>query len=194
MPTPRRRLTRLVLAALLLMTVLAAGGGGMARAQDSPPSDDPLAGSDSPTAKGPAKNEWALTPTGDNPAEPGSRPNLSYELAPGASVQDSVTVWNYSDQQLAFRIYARDAFNTPSGGYDLLRRDQDSTDAGSWISIEQNSMIVPPHSGIASGITITVPPGASPGDHAAGIVAAIESSATGDADNAVLVEHRAGSR
>ena len=128
-------------------------------------------GATAPTAKGPARNEWALTPTGDNPAEPGSRPNLSYELAPGATVHDSVTVWNYSDQQLAFRIYARDAFNTPSGGFDLLRRDQDSTDAGSWITLEQNSMIVPPHSGIASGspspcrptpAPATTPPASSP--------------------------------
>ena len=150
-PLSQRRFARLLLAGLLLLTVLALGGPGVARAQDAPAaSDDPLAGSDSPTAKGPARNEWALTPTGDNPAEPGSRPNLSYELAPGATVHDSVTVWNYSDQQLAFRIYARDAFNTPSGGFDLLRRDQDSTDAGSWITLEQNSMIVPPHSGIAS--------------------------------------------
>ncbi|MGZ4727472.1 MAG: WxL protein peptidoglycan domain-containing protein [Acidimicrobiales bacterium] len=197
-PAPRRplHLARVVMAGLLLLTLLALGGGGLARAQDAPAgSDDPLAGSDSPTAKGPAKNEWALTPTGDNPAEPGSRPNLSYELAPGATVHDSVTVWNYSDQQLAFRIYARDAFNTPSGGFDLLRRDQQSTDAGSWITLEQNSMIVPPHSGIASAITVTVPAEASPGDHAAGIVAAVESPSTsGSGGDAVLVEHRAGSR
>ena len=200
MPTPgplsQRRLARLLLAGLLLLTVLALGGPGVARAQDAPAtSDDPLAGSDSPTAKGAAPNEWALTPTGDNPAEPGSRPNLSYELAPGATMHDSVTVWNYSDQQLAFRIYARDAFNTPSGGYDILRRDQQSTDAGSWIALEQNSMIVPPHSGIASGLTITVPADAAPGDHAAGIVAAIESpSSTKEGADSVLVEHRAGSR
>lgn len=200
MPTPgplsQRRLVRLVLAGLLLLlAVLALGAPGVARAQDAPAAtDDPLAGSDGPAAKDPPRNEWALTPTGDNPAEPGSRPNLSYEIAPGATVRDSVTVWNYSDQQLAFRVYARDAFNTPSGGFDLLRRDQESTDAGSWITLEQNSLIVPPHSGIASALTVAVPSDASPGDHAAGIVAAIESPSTTDGSDSVVVEHRAGSR
>jgi len=196
MSSSHRRLALLALSGFLLLAALFAGEPVRAGAQGAPAGDNPTAGSDTPNAKGGAPNEWALTPTGDNPAEPGSRPNLSYQLAPGASVQDSVTVWNYGDAQLAFRIYARDAFNTPAGGFDLLRRDQQSVDAGSWITLEQNSMIVPPHSGIATSITIAVPSDASPGDHAAGIVAAVESpGSTGtDGGNDVVVEHRAGSR
>ena len=41
-------------------------------------------------------------------------------LAPGAAVQDSVTLWNYSDIPVDFDVYATDAFNTQAGGFDVL--------------------------------------------------------------------------
>src|SRR5262245_27067586 len=59
----------------------------------------------------PSIQSWALAPSGADPGEPSSRPNLSYETAPGAEIQDSVTLWNYGNTQLTFRIYATDAFN-----------------------------------------------------------------------------------
>ena len=47
---------------------------------------------------------WALAPTGLDPSQPSSRPNITASLAPGATQQDSVSLWNYSDVPLTFHV------------------------------------------------------------------------------------------
>jgi hypothetical protein len=115
-------------------------------------------------------------------------------LAKGASVRDSVTLWNYGDTDLLFKIYAKDAFNTAEGGFDLLTATQPSTDVGGWVALEQSTVRVPARSGLPVPFTLTVPPNATPGDHAAGLVASLATSGAPDAERNVLVDHRVGSR
>jgi hypothetical protein len=93
-----------------------------------------------------------------------------------------------------FTIYAKDAFNTAEGGFDILAADKASTDVGGWLTLEQSTVRVPARSGLAVPFTLTVPANATPGDHAAGVVASLATTGTpGDGRN-VLVDHRVGSR
>jgi hypothetical protein len=176
--TIRARLatTLVVLASLIVGT----GLGSPARAQEGPVI--------------PPTNKWALTPTGDNPAEPSTKANLSYELAPGGVTTDSVTVWNYSDHPLTFRVYATDAFTTPTGAYDLLPRTQPPVDVGSWVQLDQGSVTVPANSGRGINLTLRVPADAFPGDHSGGVVASLTTPTTGADGKEVDVENRTGTR
>ena len=139
-------------------------------------------------------NSWALAPTGTDPNEPSSRPNLSYEIAPGAKVDDSVTLWNYGDTQLNFRVYATDAFNNPTGGFDLLAGDKSPSDVGSWVSLPQANVTAPPHTKTDMPFTLTVPADARPGDHAAGIIASSQVQGKNDDGRIVTLDRRTGSR
>ena len=152
-----------------------------------------LAGATS-AAAAPVVDSWSLTPTGTNPNEPGSRPAFTYTLAPGAAVRDSLTVWNYSDVQLTFHVYAADAFNTAADGFDLAAADQRPTDVGAWIRIEQNYVTLPAHSKVSLAFVVHVPANATPGDHAGGIVAASVTGARDQQGKHVVLDRRVGSR
>lgn len=136
---------------------------------------------------------WALTPTGE-PGEPGSRPDLSYQLDPGAELDDSVTLWNSSTRPTTFRVYATDAFTTREGGFDLLPGGVPATGAGSWIRLAVPDITVEPGKKVDIPVHLSVPRVASPGDHAAGVVATTQVATTDPDGNVVTVEHRVGSR
>ncbi len=148
---------------------------------------------------GPAGEEvvhsWALAPAGSSdPSEAGNRPDLSYELDPGATVQDAVTVYNYSNVAMNFQVYATDAVNNDVGQFDLLSGDAQPEDVGSWISVGQKTLTVPAGSEVTMPITITVPADASPGDHVGGIVASSAVAGVGPDGKSVTVDRRTGSR
>jgi len=160
---------------------------GAARAQAEPP----------PGNDEPAVNSWALAPGGTTPGQPGnpgSRPNLSYELAPGATTDDSVALFNYGNVQLTFAVYATDAFNNTSGAFDLLPGGQAPTDAGSWIKLPQDHVTAPAHTRIDIPFTLAVPPGALPGDHTAAILAASQVDGRDSQGKVVALDRRTGSR
>ncbi|MDQ6927551.1 MAG: DUF916 domain-containing protein, partial [Actinomycetota bacterium] len=157
-------------------------------------------GSDSQPAPGsdvPAVNSWALSPGGTTPGQPdnpGSRPNLSYELAPGATMADTVTLFNYGNVQLTFAVYATDAFNNSSGAFDLLPGGQPPRDVGSWVTLPQSHVTVPARSRVDMPIAVSVPADALPGDHAGAILAASQVEGTDSDGRKVVLDRRAGSR
>ena len=152
----------------------------------------PLPGAQAQTA--PVVNSWALAPSGPDPGQPGSRPNLTYDLAPGAAVHDSVTLFNYGNTVLIFRLYATDAFNDPSGAFDLLPGDKKPTDLGSWISLPQANLEVKARTSVVLPISIAVPPDATPGDHSAAILASNAVQGTSPDGKIVTLDRRTGSR
>ncbi len=145
-----------------------------------------------PQAEPTPTEQFALTPTGADPTQPGSRTSFSFELAPGGQAADRVTLFNYADHATAFQVYANDALDTAEGQLDLKRFDQQPTDAGSWIKLEQAAVVVPASSAVVIPFVVIVPKGASPGDHGAGILAAIRGSTTTATGQRVAVEHRVG--
>ncbi|MBU4214533.1 MAG: hypothetical protein KJ792_07750 [Actinobacteria bacterium] len=112
---------------------------------------------------------WSVTPAGaDGAADARSR--LEFQLDPGGTATDHVLIDNASTTDETFRVYGADAINTSSGGYDLLTADKTSTDAGSWVSIDQPQVTVPALKSAVVAVTVAVPTGATPGDHSAGVV------------------------
>ena len=183
-PYGARRLGHLVAVCLaVLATVaavaLAAGSRGVAATKQAQAEPTPT-------------EQFAMTPTGADPTQPGSRTSFSFHLAPGGQAADRVTLFNYADHATAFQIYANDALDTAEGQLDLKRFDQNPTDAGSWVKLEQAAVVVPASSAVVVPFVVIVPKGASPGDHGAGILAAIRGSTTTATGERVAVEHRVG--
>ena len=128
--------------------------------------------------------------------DPKERAAFTYNATPGASVRDTVIVSNAGDQPLTLRVYANDAINTTDGGFDLRPSAETATDAGAWVKFDdaKRFQTVPPKSQLEMPFTLSIPPNATPGDHAAGIVAALSMSSTNSQGNRVDVEQRVGSR
>jgi hypothetical protein len=175
---PATALTVAVVASLATPAIAQTGGGG---ATPIPPAPAVV-------------NSWALTPSGETPGQPSTRPNLSYELAPGAVVKDSVTLLNYSNVQLTFRIYPTDAFNNVDGQFDLLPGEKEPVDAGSWVTLPQANITVPALASATLPITVSVPPDATPGDHAGAILAASSAEGSGPDGKTITLDRRTGSR
>ncbi|WP_405984760.1 hypothetical protein [Streptomyces sp. NBC_00872] len=148
-------------------------------------------------ASAPAKDDKGRTTFGvqpSGPKKPDRRSGFSYSATPGAAVGDHLAVLNHSTRALKLKVYASDAFNTADGGFDLLAAGRPSKDAGTWVAVEKSTVVVPARSRVIVPFTLTVPRGASPGDHAAGIVAALTSSGSGAEGDRVAVEQRVGAR
>ncbi|GAA3927271.1 WxL protein peptidoglycan domain-containing protein [Actinoplanes auranticolor] len=135
---------------------------------------------------------WSVTPSG--PKGPDGRPALDYKLDPGAGITDHVAVTNHSKRPLTLRLYPNDAYTTAGGGFDLRAGNTEATDAGSWIKVSRDRLALPASSRIVVPFTVTVPANATPGDHAAGVVASILTEATDGDGNQVSVDHRVGAR
>jgi hypothetical protein len=139
-------------------------------------------------------DSFALAPTGSDPSQPGSRPYLSYSLAPGATQTDSVTLWNYGNSQLTFHVYSPDAFNNIDGAFALQDGKKPARDAGAWVKLERNYVTLPPGTKTDIAVTMTVPQNASPGDHTAAIVASNQTPGSTAEGKHVLIDRRTGSR
>ena len=83
--TVRVRCSRLIPVLLLAAGLLTAVVAGPAAAQQGP-NDPPAPNS------GVHLESWALAPTGTDPSQPSSRPNLTYTVDPGSTVTDSVSL------------------------------------------------------------------------------------------------------
>ena len=135
---------------------------------------------------------WSVAPSG--PKGPNGRPALEYKLDPGATITDHVAVTNHSQRPLTLRLYANEAFTTPGGGFDLLAGNAAPTDAGGWIKLGRSRITLPKSSRVVVPLTVTVPDNATPGDHAAGVVASVVAGTTDGNGNQVSVDHRVGTR
>jgi hypothetical protein len=113
---------------------------------------------------------WSVDPSGSG--VPGGRSAFVYSLAPGQVFQDSVWITNVSSRPITFAVYARDAFNTDvDAGYALQLQREKPRDAATWIQIAVDRITVQPGTRADVPFQVTIPAGARPGDHAAGIIA-----------------------
>ena len=132
---------------------------------------------------------WTVVPGGNR-----QRSFLSYESGSGLTIEDSVSVQNYGNVSLNLRIYATDGVNTADGKFALLPGDQAPTDVGSWITLAQGNVTVPAGQQVTIPYTLTIPPGADPGDHAGGIVASSEVPSKLPDGNTVILSRQTGVR
>ncbi|MFJ5923752.1 hypothetical protein ACIQF6_14240 [Kitasatospora sp. NPDC092948] len=143
-------------------------------------------------ADAPSAQTFGIQPA--TATDPDGRGSFGYSATPGAIVKDHLAVWNYSDQPLTLRLYPADAFNTDTGGYDVLPEGKPSTRAGSWLRTAVDSVELPARSRQIVPFTLAVPADATPGDHAAGIVLALRQENKDANGNVVAVDQRVGTR
>ncbi len=136
-----------------------------------------------------AAQTFGIVPSG--PDGPDGRSAFDYKLDPGAQLADAAAVVNPSTEPLTLEIYAHDAITTEDGGFDIGTPTVAPVDAGSWVTFPAGANItVPARSRIRVPFALAVPGNATPGDHAAGIVAVLN-TANGDG---VVVARRVGVR
>jgi hypothetical protein len=132
---------------------------------------------------------------------PDGRPNFTFDVTPGATIFDHVAVVNYSSVPLPLQLYSTDAVETAGGGFGLLPAALKPTGVGSWISFPQGtgSVDVPAETGGKPGevvvpFTVQTPVTATPGDHAGGILASLQTTATNSSGQRVILDQRIGTR
>ena len=115
-------------------------------------------------------------------------------MEPGVELEDAVTVFNSGNVSEDLRIYATDAFNNDQGQFDILPGEQDPTGVGSWVTIPQERITVPPGKQATIPIKIKIPLEAAAGDHAGAIVASSPTSGSDAEGNVLNLDRRTGSR
>lgn len=137
---------------------------------------------------------WAVQPS--SAEGPDGRDTLTYSLAPGESVTDYVGVSNLGAEPLEMRVYAMDALMTADGAFTLPPADTESKDVGSWVGITGGgTYTIEPGTRQDIPFRLAIPPTASPGDHAGGIVASLSTlGSSGEGAQQVSVDRRVGVR
>lgn len=151
----------------------------------------PAAGQESPVGE-PGAVTWGIRPS--SPTGPDGRDHFDLELDPGATIEDHVGVSNFTEAPLELAVYATDAFTTAGGTFDLLPEAEEPVDAGAWVAFAEETVVVPPRSRLDIPFHLAVPDDATPGDHAAGIVASLRTTTTDAAGNPLTVDRRVAAR
>ncbi|MEU6242688.1 DUF916 domain-containing protein [Streptomyces sp. NPDC047024] len=142
-----------------------------------------------PGSSGDGEISWGAAPA-DNGVGKG-RSRFVYALTPGSRVTDALSVVNRGDGTIRLRVYASDAFTTPSGGLDLLAGDKKPRDVGSWITMKSTTLTLKSQESATVPFTLDVPADATPGDHSGGVVTSL---ITESEDGTVRLDRRLGAR
>ena len=179
--------SRAVIAALAVATI------GLVPTPAGAQGDDPGDGTQEPSTEPSTQLSWGVRPASAD--GPDGRDAFVYELDPGESVDDYVSVINLSERPLTVAVYASDAFTTSDGGFDLLPANEAPDDVGSWVvTAGDDQVTIPARSRAEIPFRLTVPTNATPGDHAGGIVASLRSSTEAGDGSQLLVDDRVGAR
>ncbi|MGI5522402.1 WxL protein peptidoglycan domain-containing protein [Micromonospora sp. CA-259024] len=129
---------------------------------------------------------WTVQPA--TPSGPDQRRWINASLDPGEARTEHLAVRNFSRNAVAFSLKAADGYLTDKGRFNMLSSDRTSVDGGTWIDVQERVTVGPNETKVVP-FTITVPKGATPGDHPAGIAATVTSTG-----GTVNVESRVGFR
>ncbi len=205
----RRRFTATVMSLGLALVAVTAGNAAFVYAAPEATQMLPSSGAGTPPAPAPDETaptdpvpagsapveivqSWALAPASGDSG--GSRPDLSYQVAPGTTIDDEVVLYNFGNVPMDFEIYATDAFNNDDGQFDLLAGDEIPTGVGSWVRLDAERITLLPGQQATIPVAITVPLDAAPGDHAGAIVAASVTTGSTAGGPEIDVERRTGTR
>jgi hypothetical protein len=150
-----------------LLTAAALLGLGIAPASHAAPATAPQADN----------GRWSVFPApaaGAKDKSPTAQERSFFTLqgAPGTVLKDKVSVSNLSSKPMTFTLYGADAYNTPrDGGFAVRGNDEKMTDLGSWVSLAASTVKIPARTRADIPFTVTIPAGATPGDHPGAIVA-----------------------
>lgn len=134
---------------------------------------------------------WSVQPA--NTVD-GTRTQFEYSTDPGTQVRDFIVVSNLGETAAEFAIYATDATNdVDTGAFGLLPSNEAPTDLGAWITMDVDSITLQPGQESTIPFNLLIPSDATPGDHVAGIVASITTTAESEGTT-VNLEQRVGAR
>ncbi|MFI5663154.1 hypothetical protein [Streptomyces sp. NPDC051684] len=114
---------------------------------------------------------WSISPSaggGTRPADGDGRPYIYAEGTPGSVLEDKVAVSNPSGKPLKVSLRGADADNKGDGSLDVRKK---ATDTGAWIRFAEESVKIPARTRAEVPFTVSVPAGATPGDHPGAVVA-----------------------
>ncbi|MFB7224882.1 hypothetical protein [Streptomyces sp. NPDC056227] len=117
--------------------------------------------------------DWTAQPAvgaGTRSGEDGGRPYFYLEGLPGTVLQDRLSVTNPGTAPVTVRLRGADAYNAGGGDF-AVRGTKDSTGTGAWLRLSTDRVTVPARTRAEVPFSVTVPAGASPGDHPGAIVA-----------------------
>ena len=139
----------------------------------------------------PAGLSWSVAPS---VTTEGPRPSFEYAVDPGTEIKDTFVISNEGTVAADFSVYATDAINDfETGSLGLLPRNEPPNNLGSWITTDVAELRLDPGSRATVPFTILIPSDASPGDHAAGVLAS--TLTTGETEgSAVVLDQRVGAR
>ncbi|MGP3638414.1 COG1470 family protein, partial [Streptomyces sp. 24-1644] len=106
---------------------------------------------------------------GARPGDEG-RPYFYLEGAPGAVLEDRLSVTNPGRAPVTVRLRGADAYDTGGGGF-AARGTKRSTGTGAWLRLASREVTVPARTRAEVPFAVTVPSGATPGDHPGAVLA-----------------------
>lgn len=115
---------------------------------------------------------WSVSPSDEN-GKPTGQSRFELEPKAGETLTEHVLVSNASTIAQQFVVYAADAINTSSGGYDLQPHSALPVDVATWVKLDQPTLSLPALGSAVVSFTVAVPSGVVPGDHAGGIVVSL---------------------
>jgi hypothetical protein len=204
-PIARRPIMSRLLGVVFVGALVTAAGlapATSATAKSPSPATKPSTGTAAvaPTPSGaPPEVTWGIGPAVTAGAD--ERPYFSFGVTPGAQANDHVTVVNYSATALNLSVYAVLADNNAdTGAIGFVSGSDTPADAASWLTVGSSrpvAVTVPgrPNSSAPPGhltlpVKLVVPLNAQPGDHVAGIVAALNVPSSNGEGEHVNLEQR----
>ena len=144
------RVIRIIASTALLAAVLVGVGSGSGFAQTT-------------------SGGFGAAPAHPNPDDPATRAYFKATLAPGQSYSDEVLVTSSSDAGVSLLISPVDGLTGQTSGAVYANREAPVTKAGTWVTPSISALSLAPGSQALVPFVVTVPAGATPGDHLAGI-------------------------
>ena len=154
-------------------------------------------------ASGPARRSAAPTPavfgigpSGANKVD--GRPYYYYLAQPGSTLSDHVAVVNIGTAPITLSVYATDAGNSADGSFAFPPAAVEPVDAGSWVHVQlphgRTTITLRGRSTAFLPVTLTVPPDASPGDHAGALVASLQGEVRNSQGQLIHLDQRVATR
>ncbi|MDR0366946.1 MAG: hypothetical protein LBH68_09000 [Bifidobacteriaceae bacterium] len=128
-------------------------------------------------ADGDSPVRWSVGPANAD----GRDGRASFELVadPGERLEEHLAVTNLADRPAVFVLQSADGYFTEEGRFNMLADPSQSKDAGTWVKIE-SEVEVPAGETVVVPFEVVVPANAEPGDHAAGVAAALVRTGQGE--------------
>ena len=147
-------------------------------------------------AKLPSRATFGIGPTNG-----GVNGYFTYDSGPGGSYVDKAVITNYSHFPLALQVYVASIGNAADGSIEVGQQGRSQTDAATWLALPQGfrQVVVPASTAKRTGrvavpFQLSVPSAAEPGDHAAAIVASLNTIGKNPKGENIKLEQRIAAR